>query len=54
MARIVWSENAVVSLEKIAEFIEKNSIFYAKKTVEDINNCVKILKDYPNSGRIVP
>ncbi len=54
MAKLIWTDKATVSLEKIAEFIAKDSVFYAKKTVLEINKLTKVLKTYPNSGRIVP
>lgn len=54
MARIVWSEVANEDLKNIAEYIERDSVYYAKLTVQAIHNRIKILKEFPFRGRIIP
>jgi len=54
MVKIIWTNNALQDLEEIAEFIEKDSPHYAKVTIRALYNCMKILKDQPKLGRIVP
>ena len=54
MVKLIWTEKAVKSVEDIADFISKDSIYYAKKTVKDIYAISKSLKIFPNKGRKVP
>ena len=52
--RIVWSPEAVEDLESIAEYIERDSPFYAKAVVNKIFHSTEKLKNYPKIGRVVP
>lgn len=55
MAEIVeWSPDALLDVEEIAQYIARDSLFYAKTVVEKILNSTRRLIKYPNSGRIVP
>ena len=54
MARLNWSDQAILDLLSIAEFIAKDSARYAKITVARIRIATRQLKTYPLSGRIVP
>ncbi len=52
--RIVWSPEAVEDIESIAEYIEKDSQFYAKAVVNKIFQSTEKLKEFPKVGRVVP
>lgn len=52
--RVVWSPQAIADVEAIAEFIEKDSPFYARAVVTKIVSSTRRLAFYPWSGRIVP
>ena len=52
--RIVWSPEAVEDLESIAEYIERDSPFYAKAVVNKIFQSTEKLENFPKIGRIVP
>lgn len=54
MVRVIWTEQAAQDLENIAEFISKDSAYYAKITVENIRSKAKLLKEKPFLGRVVP
>lgn len=41
-------------MTKIAEFIGKDSIKYARLTINNIRERVRQLKHFPESGKIVP
>ncbi len=52
--KIIWSPKSIKNLEEISEYISINSPFYAPVFIQKILNSVERLKDFPNSGRIVP
>jgi toxin ParE1/3/4 len=54
MARLNWTDQAILDLVNIADFIAKDSARYAKITVARIRFATRQLKTYPSSGRIVP
>ncbi len=51
---IKWSPEAVEDLESIAEFIARDSGFYAKAVVSKILAVSEDITSFPFSGRIVP
>lgn len=53
MERIVWLTKANNDLIDIYNYISKDSIYYAMKTVNEIINKVEILCIFPYSGRIL-
>ena len=53
MERIVWLTKANNDLIDIYNYISKDSIYYAMKTVNEIINKVEILHIFPYSGRIL-
>lgn len=53
MAKVVWSEKSILCLEKIADYISQDSIFYAKRTVKEIKSMVDKLEFFPNIGIFV-
>lgn len=54
MVKIIWAKRSLVDLEDIAEYIAKESIKYAKLTVEGIIKEATRLEKNPLIGRIVP
>jgi len=49
-----WSPKAIKNLVEIAEFISRDSPFYAPIFVQKIINSVERLVYFPLSGRVVP
>jgi toxin ParE1/3/4 len=54
MVRINWTDQAVFDLKEIKYFISKDSKYYAQKTIEKLRFRTQILKEFPESGRIIP
>lgn len=54
MAEIIWTEIAVEDLNNIAEFIAKDSEYYAVDFVKRIILQIEKLKQFPMIGRKVP
>ncbi|MBK9402846.1 MAG: type II toxin-antitoxin system RelE/ParE family toxin [Bacteroidetes bacterium] len=54
MARVIWTKLALNDIDRIHDFIAKDSPLYARKTVEQIFRRVDILENFPMSGREIP
>ena len=54
MAQIIWSDSSIDDLRAIGEFYERSSPAYASIIVTELYTSVSQLRDYPQSGRIVP
>ena len=54
MACLNWTDQSIIDLVNIADFIAKDSVSYAKISVSRIRIATRQLKSYPLSGRIVP
>lgn len=55
MARkVVWSFEAADDLKAIADYIAKDSAFYATAFVQEIRDASRSLKVFSERGRIVP
>jgi addiction module RelE/StbE family toxin len=54
MAQVVWSFQAIADLESIAEYIAKDSEFYAAAFVQEALEAGRSLESLFNRGRIVP
>jgi addiction module RelE/StbE family toxin len=52
--RVTWSPEALEDLESIAEYIERDSSFYARSVVSKILGTTRKIKDFPLIGRMVP
>ncbi|MFT0140806.1 type II toxin-antitoxin system RelE/ParE family toxin [Alcanivoracaceae bacterium MT1] len=52
--RIEWAAEALDDVDDIAEYISKDSPFYAKAVVKKIRAMSLSLADFPERGRIVP
>ncbi len=51
---IVWSPEAIEDLELIAEYISRDSEFYASSVVTKVISVTRRIADFPYIGRIVP
>jgi plasmid stabilization system protein ParE len=51
--KVVWSPAAVEDVEFLAEYIAKDSEFYARTVVDKILAVARRLTDFPSAGRIV-
>lgn len=55
MARkVVWSFESTADLEALADYIAKDSAFYAAAFVQEIRDASRSLKEFSERGRIVP
>ena len=52
--RVTWSPEAVEDLELIAEYIERDSSFYAQSVVSQILALSRKIKEFPLIGRVLP
>lgn len=51
--KVNWTLLALEDIENIAEFISKDSFYYATIQIEVFFDKAKILEEYPLSGRVV-
>ena len=54
MVEINWTKQSIQDIDKIAEFIAKDSDHYAKVQVQRFFSAAKILEKQPKAGKIVP
>jgi len=54
MVKIIWAEDAIDDLTKIAEYSSSYSDQFASSIISRLFNKVMILKTMPKLGRIVP
>ncbi len=55
MAREVnWAYEAAADIEALAEYIARDSAFYASAFVQEIRDASRSLNELPGRGRIVP
>lgn len=52
--QVIWSAEALDDVDSIAEYIAKDSPFYAQSVVEQIQSVSRKLSVLPHRGRIVP
>jgi len=52
--QVTWSPEAVEDLESIAEYIERDSSFYAQSVVSQILETSKKIREFPFIGRMLP
>lgn len=51
---VVWTDGAIIDVEEIAQYIQKDSPFYADSVVTKIVDTTRLLESFPLSGRAVP
>lgn len=55
MARKVeWSHEADADLASIADYISRDSAFYAATFVQEVRDASRFLSEYAERGRVVP
>ena len=55
MARtVIWTETALKDLDQAAEFIARDSKFYAAACVREARQAARSLKRFVERGRVVP
>ena len=52
--KVVWSPEAIEDLESIAEYIGRDSEFYARAVATKIVAAVRNIESFPWIGRVVP
>jgi len=52
--KIRWSPRAAANLEDTFEYIAKDSKHYASLFIIRLNNLIKSIPNFPQSGRMVP
>jgi len=52
--KVVWSPEAIEDAESIAEYIGRDSKFYAQAVAGKILETTQNIKDFPLAGRVVP
>jgi len=51
---VKWSPEAIEDLESIAEYIARDSEYYARAVVTEILAVSRNIREFPSIGRIVP
>jgi len=54
MVEVNWTKQAINDIDKIAEFIAKDSEHYAKIQVKRFFDALIVLEKQPTAGKIVP
>src|SRR3569833_434922 len=54
MVEVNWTKQAINDVDKIAEFIAKDSEYYAKIQARRFFQATMVLEKQPTSGKIVP
>ena len=54
MTELIWSPRSITDLEEIRAYIAADSPAWAALTVQRLVSAVERLRQYPDSGRIVP
>ena len=52
--KVIWTNEVYQDLESIAEYISKDSVYYATAFVEEVLAAGKDLNQFPERGRWVP
>ena len=52
--RLTWSPEAIEDLESIAEYIGRDSLFYAQSVVSQILDTSRTIREFPLIGRVLP
>jgi plasmid stabilization system protein ParE len=51
---LIWSEEALDDIDRIAEYIGRDSPYHAQQVVEHLFDLAGELPEHPELGRIVP
>jgi|SRR6185312_613647 len=53
-ARLIWSDEALNDVDAIAEYINRDSPFHARRVAQELFAIAETVADQPKLGRIVP
>lgn len=53
MVKIIWSNKAINDLNQIYDYIAKDSVLYASRTIKKLYSRINILYSYPKSGKLL-
>ena len=53
MPRLIWSEPALVNVQRLYRFLAEKNLAAAKRAVKAIRDGVKIMAQHPQVGRVV-
>ena len=53
MLRLIWSEPALASVQRLFRFLAEKNLDAARRAVKAIRDSVKILALHPQAGRVV-
>ncbi len=54
MAEVIWTIKAIEQVERIGEFIEKDSSFQARRVVQLMFKETRKLKEHSRIGKMIP
>lgn len=52
--RVEWSDSARDDLDDLVRYISRDSVFYARRFSEKVVLATQRLRDFPESGRMIP
>lgn len=52
--RVIWSDEAVNDLDRISQFVSRDSGAYARAIIRRILERTRRLESFPRMGRVVP
>jgi len=52
--KVIWSEQALLDVEHIRDYISQDSPAYAQPFIERLLQATKRLPQFPQSGRVMP
>jgi toxin ParE1/3/4 len=50
---VIWSNTSKQDLKQIYEYIKRDSVYYAKKVINDIIDKAESIEELPNKGKVV-
>lgn len=53
-ARLIWSDEALNDVDSIAEYINRDSPFHARRVTQEFFAIAETVADQPKLGRVVP
>lgn len=53
-ARLIWSDEALNDIGAIADYIERDSPYHARRVIQEFIAIAETLADQPKLGRVVP
>jgi plasmid stabilization system protein ParE len=54
MAHVIWTNEALLDLDELTDYIARDSVHYAQSVAASILKTAKTIPEHPKIGRIVP